>query len=70
MYAYVTLKDNIAEPVDQIIGELKALVKKQIGGFAAPEMVQVSIQYITVIDLKPCSPLNGNMLYNYPGLLF
>ena len=41
VYAYITLKDHVTQPVDEIIGELKSLVKKQIAGYAVPEMIQV-----------------------------
>ena len=41
IYAYVTLKDDITEPQDQIIQELKDIVKQKIAGYAVPEMIQV-----------------------------
>ena len=41
VYAYVTLKDEITEPEDQIIQELKDIVKQKIAGYAVPEMIQV-----------------------------
>ena len=43
VYAYVTLKEGVQESNENIIKELKALVKEQIGSFAVPEMVQVKI---------------------------
>ncbi|GAB1609719.1 acetyl-coenzyme A synthetase 2-like, mitochondrial isoform X1 [Argonauta hians] len=39
IYAYVVLKDNV-ESVEEIETELKDLVKKQISGFAQPDIIQ------------------------------
>ena len=43
MYAYVTLKDHVTEPEEQVIQELRDIVRKKIAGYAVPEMIQVSI---------------------------
>jgi len=42
VYAFVTLKDHIELSHGEIKKELKAMVKKSIGGFAVPELIQVS----------------------------
>nr|XP_006822135.1 PREDICTED: acetyl-coenzyme A synthetase 2-like, mitochondrial-like [Saccoglossus kowalevskii] len=43
VYAYVTLKDDIeGEPEEQIMEELKELVRQQIASYAVPEMIQVA----------------------------
>ena len=41
VYAYVTLKDGVTESHDQIRQELKDLVKKNIAGYAVPQIIQV-----------------------------
>ena len=43
MYVYVTLKEHTEEKPEEIKQELRAMVKKSIGGFAVPEMIQVSV---------------------------
>ena len=45
MYAYVTLKENVELAEDDIIVELKTLVKTQIGSFAVPEIIQVRVSH-------------------------
>ena len=42
MYAYVTLKERTKGKPEEIKQELRAMVKKSIGGFAVPEIIQVS----------------------------
>ncbi|XP_077998760.1 acetyl-coenzyme A synthetase 2-like, mitochondrial [Glandiceps talaboti] len=42
VYAYVTLKEDITEPEEQIVKELKEIVKKQIASYAAPEFIQIT----------------------------
>ncbi|XP_070578293.1 acetyl-coenzyme A synthetase 2-like, mitochondrial [Ptychodera flava] len=42
VYAYITLKEGVTEPEDQIMKELKELVKTQIASYAVPEMIQVA----------------------------
>ncbi len=42
VYAYVTLKDHVTEPEEQIVRELKDIVRKNIAAYAVPEMIQVS----------------------------
>ncbi|XP_047133685.1 acetyl-coenzyme A synthetase 2-like, mitochondrial isoform X1 [Hydra vulgaris] len=42
VYAYVTLKENVTESEDAIKNELRLMVKKAIGGFAVPELIQIS----------------------------
>lgn len=43
VYAYVTLKEEVQKTNEEITEELKALVKKQIGSFAVPECMQVTL---------------------------
>ena len=44
IYAYVTLKEyDLDETTDEIIDELKGMVRKQIAGYAVPEMIQVCV---------------------------
>ena len=42
VYAYVTLKEGVTQPRDEIIAELRAMVKKSIGSFAVPEIVAIA----------------------------
>ncbi|XP_072168945.1 acetyl-coenzyme A synthetase 2-like, mitochondrial [Diadema setosum] len=42
VYAYVTLKDDISESEEQIILELKAIVRKKIAGYAVPDIIQIT----------------------------
>ena len=46
VYAFVTLKEEVSEPIDQIIKELKVTVKEQIAAYAVPEMIQVIPSYV------------------------
>ena len=43
IYAYITLKEDITESEEDIIKQLRALVKKKIAGYAVPEIVQVCV---------------------------
>ena len=45
VYAYVTLKEDITEPPEDIIQELKTMVKSHIASYAVPQMVQVGTCY-------------------------
>ena len=42
VYAYVTLKEHTEDKPEEIKQELRAMVKKSIGGFAVPEIIQAS----------------------------
>ena len=42
MYAYVTLKEHTEDKPEEIKQELRTMVKKSIGGFAVPEIIQAS----------------------------
>ena len=42
VYAYVTLKEGVTQSPDEIVAELRAMVKQSIGGFAVPELVQIA----------------------------
>ncbi|XP_014675986.1 PREDICTED: acetyl-coenzyme A synthetase 2-like, mitochondrial [Priapulus caudatus] len=42
VYAFVTLMEDVQKDTDEIITELKSMVKKQIGSFAAPECIQIT----------------------------
>ena len=41
IYAYVTLKEHATITPEDLRLQLKKLVKKEIGSFAAPEIIQV-----------------------------
>ena len=41
VYAYVILKDGVKVNEEKLKSDLKAMVKKSIGGHAVPEMIQV-----------------------------
>ena len=41
IYAYVTLKEHATITPEDLRSELKELVKKEIGSFASPEIIQV-----------------------------
>ncbi len=41
VYAFITLKDHVTEPTDQIVQELKATVRQKIAAYAVPEIIQV-----------------------------
>jgi hypothetical protein len=45
IYAFVTLKEHVTEPLDQVLSELKHLVKTKIASYAVPEMMQVSTKH-------------------------
>lgn len=42
IYAFIVLKDKVEESVEQIIKELKIMVRSQIAGYAVPEIILVS----------------------------
>lgn len=42
VYAYVTLKEGITQDPEEILKELRAMVKSSIGSFAVPELIQIS----------------------------
>lgn len=41
IYAYVTLKEGAVIKLEDLVLQLKDLVKKEIGSFAVPEIIQV-----------------------------
>lgn len=41
MYAFVILKDDVTESDEDIIKELKALVRQKIAAYAVPDIIQV-----------------------------
>ena len=41
VYAYIVLKDDCTESYEDIVKDLKALVRKQIAAYAVPELIQV-----------------------------
>ena len=52
VYAYVVLKDDILEPVNQIKTELRDIVKRNIASYAVPEMVQVIYLQLQIFFLN------------------
>ncbi|XP_064623292.1 acetyl-coenzyme A synthetase 2-like, mitochondrial [Lineus longissimus] len=42
VYAFVTLMEDVTEPRDEILKELKDLVKRKIASYAVPEMIQIT----------------------------
>ena len=41
VYAYITLKEHVTEPHEQIEAEMRAVVKQKIASYAVPDMMQV-----------------------------
>ena len=48
VYAYVTLKMQLDEEPEQIIDELKSLVRSKIAAYAVPEIIQVRAHFYIV----------------------
>jgi len=42
VYAYITLKESVEQTHEEIKTEVRGMVKKGIGSFAVPEMIQIS----------------------------
>lgn len=58
MYAFVILKDDVTESDEDIIKELKALVRQKIAAYAVPDIIQVRTYWYGHKGL-PRNPLLG-----------
>lgn len=56
IYAFMVLKKTVQEDSDQIIGEIKNLVKKNIASYAVPHRLLVKFlnDYFFLVLLKSC----------------